>query len=309
LAEARQSYSLVLEDQPKSVEAVVGLARIDQLSGRPEQAEAGFRRALELSPGSALAQNAIGQFYVSREQWPQALPLLKSAADAEPGTPRYAHHYAVALTKSGRVEEGFQVFRQAVGEAEAHYNVGFLLREQGDTAAAEQRFHQALRLNPDLEPAAFQLAELTGQPLPTRVEESPAVVHRPRVTEIRQTGADVLGQPGSSPVQNALHVEPSPTAAAQPSVVPRWRREPLPSLAATTSQPPSPPAATSAPAEWQGKSSRSDESRWHSHAEWRSREQTPTAAPVVPSQFSQPTTTQTPAVTPQQLEQWRNQGR
>ena len=50
MTEARERYQRVLHDEPQSIEALLGLARMDQLAGRLPEAEQGFRKALKNSP-------------------------------------------------------------------------------------------------------------------------------------------------------------------------------------------------------------------------------------------------------------------
>ena len=75
--------SLTLKENPKSLEAKLGLARLDQLAGLTAEAEAGFQKALKSRPDDPLALNALGQFYASQKNWNKALPLLEKAAEAD----------------------------------------------------------------------------------------------------------------------------------------------------------------------------------------------------------------------------------
>jgi tetratricopeptide (TPR) repeat protein len=213
-AAARTSYGYVLEQQPDSIEALIGLGRIDQLSGRFDEAERGFRKALDLRPNSPLAQDALGQFYAADERWETAIPLLRSAAQAEPDVATYQHHLAVALARSGHVDEALPHFTRSVGAAEAHYNVAYLLHEQGQDKQAIRHLETALRIKPDLPSAVNLLAELTGTAAPpshalaaTRTPQLPAQppVQRFPVTEIRQTGSQVYEESKSRYAQPAAY--------------------------------------------------------------------------------------------------------
>jgi hypothetical protein len=49
---------------------------------------------------------------------------------------------------------------KSVGEAEAHYNLGVILYEDGKLEASELQLVQALRLNPSLDLAQQQLEDV-----------------------------------------------------------------------------------------------------------------------------------------------------
>lgn len=158
--EARKSYQVVLGEDKKSVDAVIGLARIDQLSGRTREAEMGFEKALRMKPGEPKVLDAVGQFYASEKRWSEAVAKLNEAMLADPLKPEYQHHLAVALARSGNVEAAMPHFVKTVGDAQAHYNIGFILKEQGRLAEAEARLEQAVALEPELTEAQTLLTEL-----------------------------------------------------------------------------------------------------------------------------------------------------
>lgn len=162
LADARKSYNYVLQQDPKSVEAVLGLARIDQATGRMAEAEQGFRKALEMKPTYPAALNGYGQYHAANKNWTQAVPLLQAAWSEAPGNNNFRHHLATALARAGREQEALPHFTACVGEAAAHYNIGFVLYEQDRKAEAEREFNTALKLKPSLKEAERMLADLRG---------------------------------------------------------------------------------------------------------------------------------------------------
>lgn len=160
LPEAEESYRRVLEERPDSVDAMIGLARLEQLAGRVESAERAYAQAARSAPGSAQVHNAFGQFYASQGRWADAAAKHAQATKVDPENAAYRQHYAIALAHGGRTGEALAQFKQAVGEAEGHYNLGYLLYEQGRTELAEREFLQALTLRPDLEAAQAMLDEI-----------------------------------------------------------------------------------------------------------------------------------------------------
>lgn len=162
-AEARKNYSDVIELQPKNVEAILGLARIDQISGNVDQAEQGFRRAAKLDSSSAAAQFGLGQFYASQKRWKESSQALTKAMLAAPDETRYRYALAVSLVHAGDVDSALPHFIRTIGEAEAHYNVGLILQEEGRWSDAERQFTLAVAKKPDLTAAQNWLAHLRAQ--------------------------------------------------------------------------------------------------------------------------------------------------
>ncbi len=162
-AEARKNYSEAAELQPKNVDAIMGLARLDQISGNVEEAEQGFRRALKLHPTSASTQYGIGQFYASQKRWKEASEFLTKAMLAEPDESRYRYALAVALVQTGDVDSALPHFIRTIGDAEAHYNVGLILQENGKLSEAERQFALAVAKKPEFPAAQHWLAHLREQ--------------------------------------------------------------------------------------------------------------------------------------------------
>lgn len=192
LTEARRHYSEIAESKPKNVEAILGLARIDLASGMTYEAEQGFLKALRLSPNSPLALHALGQFYAAQQRWPEAVDTLNKAMLAAPAERQYRYDLAVAMVQAGDLNGAMPHFIRTVGDAEAHYNVGLILQQQGRLADAEQQMLLAVTKKPDLREAQYWLDEIR-----------------------RQSDAETVA---ASPVQRAAHqFSPAPPAGQFPS--------------------------------------------------------------------------------------------
>ncbi len=160
MTEARERYQRVLHDEPQSVDALLGLARMDQLAGRLTEAEQGFRKALKNSPNDPLVLDALGQFYAAQEKWPQAIDVLKQGLQIAPTDNTIRFHLAVATARYGDLAAAKPHFVNSVGEAEAEYNLGLILHDQGKLELAEQHFIQATVKKPTLEQAQYWLNEI-----------------------------------------------------------------------------------------------------------------------------------------------------
>lgn len=89
-------------------------------AGRPAEAAAALRTAIEIEPGSTRAHNNLGQALMQIKQWPEAIASLREALRLDPA-------YAIA-----------------------HLNLGLALREWGDLEAAANSFERALALAPHM---------------------------------------------------------------------------------------------------------------------------------------------------------------
>jgi tetratricopeptide (TPR) repeat protein len=204
-AEARKSYEKALAENPHSVDAVLGLARLDQLADKPQEAEAGFQRALKMRPGDPAVLAASGQFYVSQKRWPEALRDLNAAIAAAPKVPAYKHHLAIAAVRAGDINAGLAVFNQLVGPEKAHYNVAFLLAQEGKPEAAAVQCQAALSINPKFEPARTMLDQLQSR----QIAGDPRGTNRPTPGgQVRPASAASSGN-GFGPVAGSFN---QPTA-------------------------------------------------------------------------------------------------
>lgn len=267
---AREAYQKALEHDPKSVEALLGLARLDQLAGRPEEAERHLQRAQQLHPQEPLVFAGWGEFYAAQEKWPQAIERYQQAIRLAPDEPLFKHQLGVAQVKSGAISQGLASFTAAVGEAEAHYNVGVLLYQQGRVVEAEQHLQRALALKPELAPASKMLAKIQQQRSGTTpmAEKAPSFPAPP---------APLVGGAAAVAPASSMHAA-APPAVAPAAVVAAPAPSPAPSTVVTsgwTATPATPPPS-------QG---------------WTAARTTD----VQPAQF-----TSAPPASPQQ-EQWQNQ--
>jgi tetratricopeptide (TPR) repeat protein len=220
LGEARRKYSEVAEAKPKNLEAALGLARIDQLSGMSHEAEQGFLRAQKLAPDAPEALNALGQFYASEKRWPEAVAQLNKAMLAAPAEKSYRYNLAVAMTHNGDINGALPHFVRTVGDAEAHYNVGLILKYQGRYVEAEEHLLLAVTKKPDLHQAQVWLDEV-------RLEQETALTQAPTGSGVHtaalQTGADRSA--GISPT-TGRHSASAPAALSTQQLQQRQNQRP-----------------------------------------------------------------------------------
>lgn len=158
--EARRHYGEISKEQPKNVDALLGLARLDMLVGEYEAAEVALKKAVKLAPDSPAAQSALGALYANQGDWSRAVDPLTKAMLAAPQDSHHRFQLAVALTRCGDVDSAMPHFIRSVGDAEAHYNVGLILYETGRVDEAERHFQIAVAKKPELTQARTWLTHL-----------------------------------------------------------------------------------------------------------------------------------------------------
>ncbi len=172
VVEARKHYSAVTRTEPENVEAILGLARLDQVTGQYAEAEQKFKRAIRLSPESPIAQYSLGQFYASQQRWDESREPLTAAMLADPENTTYRYQLAVALVHTDDISSALPHFIRTIGDAEGHYNVGLILHEEERYDEAEKHFLLAVTKKPELELAQQWLAKLRQQRKGTSAHQS-----------------------------------------------------------------------------------------------------------------------------------------
>ena len=209
LTEARTGYEKVLAEKPDSVDALLGLSRMNVKAQRLVEAEKGYAQAMKLQPKSPAVLSEVGQFYAQQQRWDKAIPLLQDAQRIEPHEKSHQYTLAVALTKAGRTADALPHFTEAVGEAAAHYNVGRMLIEEGHVREAEEQFALALAKDPKLDDAEYFLNEIRSGQIPA-MRGAMATIATPVDGATQQVSGTAssrrstvtpanLGQPGGRP--------------------------------------------------------------------------------------------------------------
>lgn len=117
-----------------------------------------------------------------------AIRLLESALQDEPGQTEGLYHLGLALVESRRPEnsmQGIQTLRKVLeidpNHLEATFSLGMFSLQTGQFDKAEARFRKALELNPDFTEAQFQLAYALA-------EQGKKADARPLLEQVIRTG-------------------------------------------------------------------------------------------------------------------------
>jgi tetratricopeptide (TPR) repeat protein len=132
-------------------------------SGKPEQAEACYRRALQLRPGYAAAYNNLGVLLQARRRWKEAESAYRQAIALGHEGGAAHNNLGNLLADTQRLSQAEASFREALrteDTAAAHNNLGNLLLETGRVEQAQQAFERAIALRPDDAGAHVNLGNL-----------------------------------------------------------------------------------------------------------------------------------------------------
>ncbi len=130
LAVARRKLEKALQQDDDNGLAHHFMAELHRRTGKLDEAEVHFRRALELLPKDPSLLNNYGVFLCDRKEYDRAMTYFRRVLD----DPFYA------------------------GKAQAAENLGLCARAKGDVATAERYLGEALRLDPKRPKALIALA-------------------------------------------------------------------------------------------------------------------------------------------------------
>ncbi|MFI5337234.1 MAG: protein kinase [Opitutales bacterium] len=125
--------------------------------GKPEEAVACYRKALQIRPEAAVFNNLGLALYDAHARagdgkWDEAIDCHQKILDQDVRSAPAHNNLGVVLKVKGNWDKAEQHFRLALpldpGSAPAHCNLGVLRAFGGDLAEATEHFREALRLDP-----------------------------------------------------------------------------------------------------------------------------------------------------------------
>ena len=128
----------------------------------PEEAEKGYRRAIELDSRRADVRWELGQVYMQQGQYPRAAEVLRSALELEPRNTHALYLLSQVYLLSGQADERAEVLStfQRLSAAQRHFKQGALYAERGAIDEARKALQEALVLDPDHAKAQEKLEQL-----------------------------------------------------------------------------------------------------------------------------------------------------
>lgn len=162
-----------------------------------------------------------------------AIESLLEALDIEPDNRRVRTILAITLALEGYIDSTEEQFVEALGVAEAHYNLGVILFELGELEEAEQRFLIAVQNRPTLTDAHLWLniarAELAAQTalVHMAIHPQPLPPHRP---DVRQANTSLETHDNDSVVlagADTHGIQVNASAERLPRITPTTRTPPV----------------------------------------------------------------------------------
>jgi Tfp pilus assembly protein PilF len=157
LETSQRLYNQVVRDEPRNIDALLGLAAIAAQRGDGDGATKRYSRVLEIDPRNSTAQAGLlgtmgaadplaaesrlkqliareptsflyftlGNLYAEQNRWSQAQQAYFQAFTLEPGNPDYAYNLAVGLEHLNQPRPALTYYRQAVQLAQARGSANF----------------------------------------------------------------------------------------------------------------------------------------------------------------------------------------
>lgn len=158
-------YERAREQDPSSAATISRrLAVLYDLSGDFAKATSEYTALLAAKPNDPALVNDFGYSYYARGDFARAEEYLKKAAQLDPNSKRAWLNLGLVVAAQNRYDEGFQAFRRAGSEAEAHTNLAFVMTSHGRTEDAKAAYRRALELEPGLAQAQTALQRLENPP-------------------------------------------------------------------------------------------------------------------------------------------------
>ena len=133
LAEARQYYARLLQQDPRDPIAVAAMTSLQTATGAQanpdgsalsELDESRLKRLLRQQPDNAPVNFALGNISAKQKKWPQAQAYYFRAWMADDSNPDYAFNLAVSLDRIGKLQQARRFYRRSL-ELAAGRNPGF----------------------------------------------------------------------------------------------------------------------------------------------------------------------------------------
>ena len=125
-----------------------------------------FMQAIEIAPNYALAYNGLGLVRSALGQTVEAEAAFKKSIELQPGSSESHNNYGSFLCGRGRYDESITHFLEAVKNPLystpnlAYANAGICAARKNDTKNAEIYLSKALQIDPLTHSAAYQLADI-----------------------------------------------------------------------------------------------------------------------------------------------------
>lgn len=171
LHEAREIYMKLYRDGHASAKVCHRLAIVSAKMNDKQSSDRFFREALTKDQRNADLLSDYGYAKAMSGDLKGAEAMYRQALQISPGHKRTLNNLGIALAHQKRDKESLNIFRRAVGEAQAYSNLAYVQAQRGDGSMAARSYSQALSIDPKLKVASnamIQLASIEKKFLGTR---------------------------------------------------------------------------------------------------------------------------------------------
>jgi Tfp pilus assembly protein PilF len=227
--QARAIYEAILRDNPNQPVAHHRLAIIAASEPDVARAETHFQQSLAAGEPSAELLRDYGYLLYVQDRLPEAEQTTLQSLQRDPQNKAAHNNLGLILGEQGRFPEALDAFRKAGSEAESQANIAYVHALMGNLPVAEQHYHQALEIDPNLRQAAeglVQIAEFRKQQESTAKRErmaadrlaSEAPFAHSHPSQAVEPGRIRTGQPGPPQMVQSLPIDspqPGPLTTTQ----------------------------------------------------------------------------------------------
>jgi tetratricopeptide (TPR) repeat protein len=153
---ARATFQAGSEKAPEDAELLFNYALASEESGRAEEAEAAYKKVLDLAPGLDDARNNLGAIFARAGRAAEARQLFLRVVERNPAHAEAVLNLGNTLLRDNQVAEAIKVYQAALKHdpesAPFHRQLGYAEYRAGDLGGGLQRYQRAVQLDPlDLE--------------------------------------------------------------------------------------------------------------------------------------------------------------
>jgi Tfp pilus assembly protein PilF len=212
LDDAAENYEAALKVAPRDITTLVSLSRLRDRQRKPQLAVQGYEQALQIEPKNALVRNDLGLCYARQGLLPESLAQLHKAVELQPKNAKYRNNLASVLVEAGHTDEAFAQLAAANPPAAAHFNLGYLLHQRGQTEAAVAQLQLALAADPNMAPARAILAQIG--PAAPQMAAAPAAAQRSSYSAPAASASRYKTRQNTAPASGASQYSPPPQQQA-----------------------------------------------------------------------------------------------
>jgi tetratricopeptide (TPR) repeat protein len=159
--QAHDAFSVVLQLQPKNLDAKINQANLLFFDGKLTEAKSALKGITNQDKSHAMAFNSLNQVLLALGEFEAALVAINQALDIEPGNPVFLNNRGYTLIKNNQLELAISDINQSIvidpDNKWAYRNKGIYFIEMGDCKQAKRYLLEAKKSNSVVDSVDFYL--------------------------------------------------------------------------------------------------------------------------------------------------------